>query len=170
MQFVTPVAAHELDVVNVQATRVVFCDGECRLADVAADDVAIGPFAGDGERNRAAAGAQIGDALRVPARQEFEGNFDETFCLGSRHQRCRRHGERQGPEIPVTEDVGDRFTGQPALHQRFEGGYGIFGWRFIGMREQPGPVGAERTRQQEFRIEPRRITDGGESFFAGGQQ
>ncbi len=70
-----------------------------------------------GERNRTAAGPDIEDPRRIDALEEREAPFDDRLRLWSRHECARVGQQRQPPEVPVAEHIGERLTSPPPLDE-----------------------------------------------------
>ena len=82
-----------------------------RSDDVGRGDARAGTLVLERERDRAAAGADVDDARELGrSREQREAALDDDLRLGARHERARVGLQRQPPEVPVAEHVGERLT------------------------------------------------------------
>src|ERR1700722_17774417 len=74
------------------------------------------------QNERAAAGAEVGDAQFSRARSagidRRERRLDDSFCFWSWHQRRGIDAQRQAPEFLVSENACARLAGEAAVRQR----------------------------------------------------
>ena len=77
------------------------------LRDVDGRDARARVLVCDRERDRARAGADVEDARRLEAVQVRERPLDDDLGLRPRDQRAAIDREREPPESPLAEDVGD---------------------------------------------------------------
>jgi hypothetical protein len=83
--------------------------GQSRLGDVGGRDAHLGSLAGEGQRDRAGAGAQVEDArLGFGIGQQAEGDLDQRLGLRARHKHVGRHAQKQRPELPASGEQRDR--------------------------------------------------------------
>ena len=61
-------------------------DGEGFGGDVEGGDRGVGKMGGEGDRDGAGAGADVGDLQRLVCGQEFQDGFDEMLGLGARDE------------------------------------------------------------------------------------
>ncbi len=111
-------------------------------------------FAGDGQGDGAAAGAQVGDARHVLGRQPCQCLFHQQLGLRARYQGGDVDLQVQGPEAAAAGEVGQRVAFGSALQQQFEALAGVVVHRVGGVGEQPGAVHAQHVQQQLFGLVP----------------
>ena len=148
-----PVAVAEFDVADAVAQRIAARDCERGFAGIGGDDGRTRPFPGDGERDRAAAGAEVGDARCRVDRNPRQGQLDQQLGLRTRDQGGRADFQFQGPEPLGAGQVGDRLTGAAARDQVEEARHHRRIDRVPRMREQPAARTPEGMRQQPFGID-----------------
>jgi hypothetical protein len=121
------------------------------LASVA-DHVRQGTFVRQGQRDRAAAGTEIGDPRWTPGRQALQGQFDQQFGFRPRHQRVRRDRQVECPESAPASDIGHRFALFATLQLFFETIRSARVDRVVAVREQPASRFAEHNASSSFGI------------------
>lgn len=149
-----PISETEGDIAQSEALRVGLRDQQGIDAGVGGEHMSVRAFAGQGQGNRAAAGAQVGDAGAAVGCEVFKCDFYQQFGFRARDQGGRGNSEIQRPEAGAAEDVGDRFAGAAALDQcrvtlhigRFE--------HIAGMYEQPGAAHVQRVFEQQLGFAP----------------
>ena len=107
----------------------------------------------DRERDRAAAGADVEDARCVRSFDQGERPLDDDLRLRTRHQRARVGLQRQSPEAPLAEDVGERLALPPALEKWFEPRRQLP----VAQRVDLSARDAEHIRDEELRVDARRV-------------
>src|SRR5919108_575526 len=90
------------------------------LGDVDRSDARARVLVRDRERDRARADADVEDARPLQAREQREAPLDDDLRLGPRHERPPVGRERQPPEAPLTEDVGERLPRLAPGEQRLQ--------------------------------------------------
>ena len=93
-----PVGLEEGEVGQPVRARVFLGDGERFGALVGGGDVRVGAGGGNGECQRAAAGAEVDDGRRVQAAQVVQGAFDEDFAVAARDEGGAADFERKAAE------------------------------------------------------------------------
>ncbi len=115
-----PVAYLKLHVAQFEASAIVSRDIQRRWTDVACRQGAAGSLFGNRQRDRARSCAEVGDTRIAMAIDHIQRDLDKTLGIRARDQRVGRYLERQRPEFPLTDNVGDGFTGGPARKQGVE--------------------------------------------------
>ena len=112
---------------------------------------------GDRECDRTATRTDVEHPRCLEPEQKGESALDDDLRLGSRDQRPPVNCERQPAEPPLAEDVGD---GLAACAARDELAIAVE----LAVLERPvevgvelDPLSSERVREQQLRIEPRRL-------------
>src|ERR1700741_5060846 len=108
-QRVEPAAMAPLNV-EAEGDAVAFRDHERRGAGFYSDDAGARPMLLDGERDGAAAGAEVEHAGEIALEREV----DQQLRLGSRDEHRGAHRERQAVELLAAEDKGNRLAAAPA--------------------------------------------------------
>ena len=143
-----------------------------------ASTVARRPFVRQGDRDAAAAGADVRDRERtMPIGMELERGLDDQLGLGPRNQDCGRHLERQAPELARADDVGERLAGGAPGDQRVEssGEFGRLGVPSVGDQARSVSSRAHAPRAAGRRVRLRRrdagfaqlLARGGDAFMNG---
>ena len=147
------VAVHELDV-QAEPQGVRPRDVERVGADVGGEDLEVRPLVLERQRDRSRARPHVDHA--GTGRQAQRG-LDEVLGLRPRDQHAAVDVQLDVPEPLDAEDVGDRLTLAPAareVHERAR-----LGARQLAPRvgDQRRAVDAERRREQDLGVEPRRV-------------
>ena len=118
----------------------------------------------DRDRDGAGAGSDVGDADRWrPDRarrsakhvsQLGEGEIHQLLRLRARHQRPGVHGKGDAVELLDAADVGHRLANRAPFERRCVARGRAVTRETLGMCQQPGPIGAERIRQEQLRVQP----------------
>ena len=101
-----PVGVTQLDPPGCETGDVARRDFERRGAGVARDHLPVPALQGEGEGDRAAAGADV-QRTHGLRRRQVEGELDQALGLRARDERRRRHLELEGPEGAPPGEVGD---------------------------------------------------------------
>ncbi len=128
-------------------------------AHVEPRDACVAAAVLDGERDGAAAGADVEHRGCDQRGTTRESNFDEQLGLRPWNQHVRRHEQRQRKELAAADDVRDRLATDAPRDELGELEPLVTRHRTFGERKERRmrPVG--RVRQQQQRIEARRFTD-----------
>ena len=121
--------------------------------DVDRGDARARVLVGDRQRDRARAGADVEDARSLEAAQVRERPLDDDLRLRPRDQRAAVDRQREPPEAPLAEDVGDGLVPRAAGDELAIGGE-------LGLAQRPVEVGveldprpAEHVREQQLGVE-----------------
>ncbi len=116
-------------------------------------------FGRKGDGNAAAARPNIEDAWSdYPGRgQQAESRFNDDLRIGTWNKHAGVDLKIQRPEFLVAGDIGQRLTLGTAGHAPLEGIFLGSGDRILKSPVQARPVDLERLRQQDFRVQARRI-------------
>ena len=112
---------------------------------------------GEREGDRAGAGADVEHPRRLDVAQPGEAALDDDLRLGPRDQRAPVDRERQPPEAPLAEDVGDRLVARAARDEVAVAVELGVGERPVEVGVELDPLAAERVGEQELRVEARRL-------------
>jgi len=118
--------------------RVFAGDRQCCRRSLQRPHAQAGPGFGNGDRDRTAAGAEIGDRAGSIRRQPGQRQLDQQFGLRARDQYRRRDREQKPEELALAEQISDRLARRPRRDQAldFSGLHGIE--LAFAMREQGG--------------------------------
>ena len=105
-----PVGLDEGEVGQPMRARVFCGNGECVGALVGGGHVRVRTGGSDGERQCAAAGAEVDDGRRAQLVQVVQGAFDEDFAVAARDEGGAADFEVKAVEGLVAEEVGERFA------------------------------------------------------------
>ena len=119
-QRLQPIAGDAFDVAECEPLRIAPRDFERGDTGVDRDHPRAWPFLGQGQRDRAAAGAEIGHRSSLVRGDALQGEFDQQLGFRAGDQRRRRYFEIEAPEAAAAEQICDRLTGSTAFDQRFE--------------------------------------------------
>ena len=136
-----------------QPRRVAARDVERVLADVGGDDVEVRALVLQGERDRAAAGADVDDAR--PLRQPLDRRLDERLGLRPRDQHARVDVQLEVAEALHAGDVGDGLALAPRAGARRPGTRArpAPSTRASRSATQPRAIGPERVREQHLGVQ-----------------
>ncbi|MNT56098.1 hypothetical protein D3C72_1933780 [compost metagenome] len=95
------------------------------------------PLAGQGQRDGAAAGTEVGQLQRAVRWQAVQRQLHQQFGLRARNQGGRVDLQVQGPETTTTSQVSHRLAREATTQQGLESGPLGGRQRIGGMREQP---------------------------------
>ena len=76
-------------------------DSKSRVAEIGRNHTALRALAGDGDRDGASSGAQVGNCLRIVWRDPAEGLFDQQLGFRSRHQGVDSDLQTERPELAL---------------------------------------------------------------------
>ena len=125
---------------------------------------------GDGQRDRATAGAEVEYPQWRIGSQALQGEFDQPFRLRPRYQRIARHHEGQRPEFLRTQDMRDGLAANPSRNQIAKADLVRLWKRIVGVGIEPRPGLAEGMCEQDLRFGarlPARKPPGGEDECVG---
>src|SRR6185437_13022432 len=137
-------------------------DGERIGGKIGRNHLPLWSLACERKRDRARAGAEIGDA-GLAAWMKRQRPLYQQLRLRPRNQHGRTHGEVDRPKLLVTQNVGHGLTGSAALEKIAKARSGIGCRDPLRVGAQSSPAGAERMGEQQLGIESRhgvRITPG----------
>ena len=137
-------------------------------------DISIGPGLLQGQRDGAAAGAEVKHARRrIGGRgggspQDLQCPFDQGLGVRARHQHAGIDPQGEAVEFLLAEQVGHGFAGDAARDVPREACAGRLGQCVVVVGQQPGAVvrgSSERVQQQQLGVEPvesagRRVAQG----------
>ena len=132
--------------------------GQRGLGDVRRDDLGVRDILGDGDRDHAAAGAQIADLLRAGALpQELDRPLHEQLGLRPRDQAVGRDLEFNGVELRPADEIGDRLVLAGPLDQVAQLRQLLLTDDLVVLRVKLDPLEPQDVGQQQFGTEPRRV-------------
>ena len=123
--------------VQQRPAPVLLCDLECGRGVVGGDDLGVGPLVRDCKRDGAGAGADVEDGGSEDVAEKLEAALDDALGLGPWDQDTGIDDQRQPPEAPLAEDVGERLPRGSPRNERTESVE-------LGSRRLP-PVGVQLT-------------------------
>ena len=151
----TPVARREFDVVDLETSGILARDMQRRRACIRSQHARQRTLAGDGQRDRTGAGAQIGDPHGPVHGYALQRELHQQLGFRARDKDVAGNFQIERPESAMTEQIGDRLAALPRFHQlakaRFDGRIR----KLVGMRVQPGPLALQRVAQQDLGFVPR---------------
>jgi hypothetical protein len=104
------------------------------------------------QRNRSAAGAQVGDVQRAAGRQTLQCQFDQQFGFRPGDQGRRGDLQIEAPESTPPHQIRHRLPGNPACEQlgetRLRGGVELV----VAVRIQPPTRLPQHVGEQPFRV------------------
>ena len=136
--------------VDPRQLQVLARERECVLGDVHRGHLCLRHLVRDRQRDRARAGTDVEHPRLVQISDVLECPFDDDLGLGSRDQRAPVGLQRQAPEAPLAEDVGERLSSFPADEVRVEG-FDLLVAHFpveLGVQQRSGAVVAGLGQQQ----------------------
>ena len=118
---------------------------------------APGMLVGDRERDRARSRADVDHRGSVDAGDRGERPLDERLGLRPRHERASVGPEREAPEAPLAEDVGERLAAAAPLDERSRRCSLGLVQRLVEARVELEPGQAERLGEDQLGVEPRSV-------------
>ena len=135
---------------------------------VGADAEGVRQFGQERQNERAAAGAEVGDAQRSRARavhvDRCERSLDDGFRFRSRHQRRGIDAQWQAPEFLVPDNARDRLAGEATVRQSGDGVFLIRAKPARGSRGERRMIEAKRVADQDTGVEFGRVEARGAKF------
>jgi hypothetical protein len=125
--------------------------------DVGCCHTRVRPFRRDRERDRTRTRADVDDARRRNSLDARECALDDNLSLRPGHERARVGAQRQLPEAPLAEHVGERLPVAAPLDEGAGRCPLSFGERAVVLGVELDSLQFQRVGEQELRVEPRRI-------------